>query len=210
MMQGLIGKKLGMTQVYDENGHHVPVTVIEVGPCVVLQRKIKDRDGYEAVQVGYAEQKEQRMTKPLLGHFKKAGSTPKKVVKEFRVSADDASKVGDTLTAQSLEGLTYVDVLGVTKGRGFQGVVKRHRMGGGPAAHGHTSHRRPGSIGQRTQPGRIFKNKRMPGHMGHVNITVQNLKVVQVRPEDNAILVRGAVPGPTGAIVVVRKAIKKG
>lgn len=209
-MQGIIGKKLGMTQVYDQDGQHVPVTVIEVGPCVVLQRKHADRDGYEAVQLGFIDQKEQRLSKPLQGQFKKAGVAPKRIVREFRVAADHAAKPGDTITSEIFEQTTYVDVLGVTKGRGFQGVVKRHRMGGGPAAHGHTSHRRPGSIGMRTQPGRIFKNKRMPGHMGNVNITVQNLKVVQVRKEDNAILVRGAIPGPTGSIVLVRKAIKKG
>jgi large subunit ribosomal protein L3 len=209
-MQGLIGKKLGMTQVYDQNGQHVPVTVIEVGPCVVLQRKINARDGYEAVQLGFIDQKEHRVTKPLLGHFKKAGVAPKRIVREFRVDAAHAAKEGDTITSEIFDGATFVDVVGVSKGQGFQGVVKRHRMGGGPAAHGHTSHRRPGSIGMRTKPGRIFKNKRMPGHMGNVRVTVQNLKVVQVRKDDNAILVQGAVPGPTGSIVVVSKAIKKG
>lgn len=209
-MQGLIGKKLGMTQVYDDKGQHVPVTVIQVGPCVVLQRKISARDGYEAIQVGYLDQKEQRVNKAQLGHNKKSGASPKRIVKEFRVSADHAAKEGDTLTTDMFDGVTYVDISGVTKGKGFQGVVKRHGMGGGPAAHGHTSHRRPGSIGMRTQPGRIFKNKRMPGHMGNVNITVQNLKVVQVRKDDHAILVHGAIPGPTGSIVVVRKAIKRG
>ena len=209
-MQGIIGKKLGMTQVYDDKGQHVPVTVIQVGPCVVLQRKITARDGYEAIQVGYLDQKEQRVNKAQLGHNKKSGATPKRIVKEFRVSADHAAKEGDTLTTDLFDGVTYVDVRGITKGQGFQGVVKRHGMGGGPAAHGHTSHRRPGSIGMRTQPGRIFKNKRMPGHMGHVNVTVQNLKVVQIRKDDHAILVCGAIPGPTGSIVVVSKAIKKG
>ncbi len=209
-MQGLIGKKLGMTQVYDDNGHHVPVTVIQVGPCVVLQRKITARDGYEAIQLGYLEQKEHRVSKPQLGHIKKSGTTPKRFVKEFRVTADHAAKEGDSISVDVFEGVKFVDVLGVTKGRGFQGVMKRHNMAGQPAAHGHTMHRRPGSIGMRTTPGRIFKNKRMPGHMGNVNITVQNLKVVQVRKDDHAILVYGAIPGPTGSIVVVRKAIKKG
>lgn len=209
-MQGLLGKKLGMTQVYDDKGVHVPVTVIEVGPCTVLQRKVAARDGYESVQVGYLDQKEHRVNKAQLGHYKKAGASPKKVVREFRVDAGEEVKEGDTLTAEMFDGVSHVDISGLTKGRGFQGVVKRHDMGGGPAAHGHTSHRRPGSIGMRTKPGRIFKNKRMPGHMGHVNITTQNLKVVQVRKEDNAILVEGAVPGPTGGIVMVCKAIKKG
>jgi len=209
-MQGLIGKKLGMTQVYDKDGVHVPVTVIQVGPCVVLQRKIAARDGYEAIQVGYSDQKEHRIAKAQLGLFKKAGVTPKRFIREFTVDASNAAKEGDTLTSDIFEGVTYVDVEGVTKGRGFQGVMKLHNMAGQPAAHGHTTHRRPGSIGMRTKPGRIFKNKRMPGHMGNVNITVQNLKVVQVRKDDNAILVKGAIPGPTGTIVVVRKAIKKG
>jgi len=209
-MQGLIGRKLGMTQVYDQNGQHVPVTVIEVGPCVVLQRKINARDGYEAVQLGYIDQKEHRLTKPMLGHFKKAGVSPKRIIREFRVDVEHAAKEGDTITSEIFDGAAYVDVTGTSKGHGFQGVVKRHGMGGGPAAHGHTSHRRPGSIGMRTKPGRIFKNKRMPGHMGNVQVTVQNLKVVQVRKDDNAILVEGAIPGPTGGIVVVSKAIKKG
>lgn len=208
-MQGLIGKKLGMTQVYDDKGRHVPVTVIEVGPCVVMQRKVSARDGYEAVKVGFIDQKEQRLSKPLMGQFKKAGVAPKRIVREFRVDSAHASKEGDTLTSEIFEGVNFVDVSGVTKGRGFQGVVKRHRMGGGPAAHGHTSHRRPGSIGMRTKPGRIFKNKRMPGHMGNVNVTIQNLKVIQVRKDDNAILVEGAIPGPTGGIVVVSKAVKR-
>ncbi len=209
-MQGIIGKKLGMTQVYDAKGRHVPVTVLAVGPCVVLQRKSSARDGYEAVQVGYLDQKEHRLNKPQLGHFKKAGVAPKRIVKEFPVDAADATKEGDTFTVTLFDGVSYVDVTGVTKGRGFQGVVKRHGMAGGPAAHGHTSHRRPGSIGMRTKPGRIFKNKRLPGHMGNVMVTTQNLKVVQVRADDNAILVEGSVPGPTGSIVMVRKAIKKG
>lgn len=210
-MQGLIGKKVGMTQVFDEKGVHIPVTVIALGPCVVLQRKNIERDGYEAVQLGFQEQKESRVSKPQLGHLKKTGATPKRVVREFRVGADEAAKEGDTITAEVFEGVTYVDISGVTKGRGFQGVVKRHRMGGGRASHGgKATLRRPGSIGMRTKPGRVFKNKRMPGHMGHVNITTQNLRVVQVRKDDNAILVEGAVPGPNGGVVVVKKAIKKG
>ena len=208
-MQGLLGKKVGMTQVYDQEGHQVPVTVISVGPCVVVQRKNTKRDGYEAVQVGFSDQKESRLSKAALGHFKKAGVAAKRFVREFRVDDKNASKEGDTLTADIFDGVKYVDVSGVTKGQGFQGVVKRHGMGGGPAAHGHTSHRRPGSIGMREHPGRIFKNKRMSGHMGHVNVTVQNLRVVQVRKEDNAILVEGAVPGPTGGVLIVKKAIKK-
>lgn len=208
-MRGMLGKKLGMTQVYDAKGRHVAVTVIEVGPCAVLQLKTKENDGYEAVQVGFIDQKEQRLSKASLGRFKKAGAPAKMHLREFDLDAGEEVKPGENVTAKIFEGIPYVDVIGVTKGQGFQGVVKRHRMGGGPQTHGHMSHRRIGAIGQRTWPARIMKNKRMPGHMGHLSITTQNLEVVQLRVEDNAILVKGAIPGPTGAIVVVRKALKK-
>ncbi len=208
-MQGLIGKKLGMTQVYDANGQHVPVTVIEAGPCVVLQRKTAKTDGYEAVQLGFLPQKESRVSKASAGRFKKAGVAVQRKVAEMLVDASSELKAGETVTAKFFEGVSHVDVSGVTKGQGYQGVVKRHRMGGGPQSHGHMSHRRIGAIGQRTWPARIMKNKRMPGHMGNVNITVQNLRVVQVRPDDNVLLVEGAIPGPTGALVMVRKAVKK-
>jgi len=208
-MRGLPGKKIGMTQVFDAQGRQVPVTVIEVGPCTVVQRKTKERDGYEAVQVGFGVQKESRLSKAAVGHFKKAGGVTLRHLREFDLDAGEDLKPGDQVTAANFEGVSHVDVVGMTKGQGFQGVVKRHRMGGGPNSHGHMSHRRIGAIGQRTWPARIMKNKRMPGHMGHVSITVQNLEVVQVRPADNAILVKGAIPGPTGAVLVVRKAVKK-
>lgn len=208
-MQGLIGTKLGMTQVYDERGHHVPVTVIQVGPCVVVQRKTLQRDGYDAVQLGFGSQKESRLAKAAAGRFKKAQVSPARVLREFPVAADAALKAGETVTAALFEGVSHVDVSGVTKGQGFQGVVRRHRMGGGPQTHGHMSHRRIGAIGQRTWPARIMKNKRMPGHMGNVHVTTQNLRVVQVRAADHVILVEGAVPGPTGAFVIVKKALKK-
>lgn len=208
-MQGLIGKKLGMTQVYDEAGRYVPVTVISAGPCVVVQRKTSARDGYDAVQLGYVTQKESRLSKAAVGRFKKAGVAPQRLLREVSVPADSEVKEGAEVTASIFEGVSHVDISGVTKGQGYQGVVKRHRMGGGPQSHGHMSHRRIGSIGQRTWPSRIMKNKRMPGHMGNVNITTQNLRVVQVRPADNVILVEGAVPGPTGAFVVIKKALKK-
>lgn len=208
-MQGMIGKKLGMTQVYDANGQHVPVTVIEAGPCVVVQRKTAKTDGYEAVQIAFLPQKESRLSKASAGRFKKAGVAAHRKLAEVLVDASSELQAGATVTAQLFEGVTHVDVSGVTKGQGYQGVVKRHRMGGGPQSHGHMSHRRIGAIGQRTWPARIMKNKRMPGHMGNVNITVQNLRVVQVRPDDNVLLVEGAIPGPTGALVMVRKAVKK-
>jgi large subunit ribosomal protein L3 len=197
-----------MTQVYD-GGERVPVTVIEAGPCTVLQRKTAAQDGYEAVQVGFADVKASRLTKPATGLFKKTGLAPKRVSREFRVDASEPAKVGDVVTVAVLEGATHVDVMGVTKGRGFQGVVRRHGMSGGAMTHGGHSKRRVGSIGMKTYPSKVAKNKRMPGHMGHTRITQQNLKVVQIRGEENLLVVRGAVPGPVGTLLVVKKALKK-
>ena len=208
-MNTLIGKKIGMTRVYDDAGVQVPVTVVQVGPCTVVQRKRAKPDGYEAVQLGFQEQKESRLTKPLQGHFKKAGAKPQKVLREVRVDAAEAAKAGDVLTAKAFEGVKFVDVLGHTKGRGFQGVVKRFRFAGGRASHGGGWNRKPGSIGNREWPARVFKNKKLPGHMGSVDITTQNLRVVKVLADDHALLLEGAVPGPMGGIVLVRKAIKK-
>ena len=208
-MQTLIGKKIGMTRVYDESGVQVPVTVVQVGPCVVVQRKSAKPDGYEAVQLGFQEQKESRLTKAEQGHFKKAGAKAQKIVREVRVEADEAAKAGDVLTATMFEGVKFVDVLGHTKGRGFQGVVKRFGFAGGRASHGGGWNRKPGSIGNREWPARVFKNKKLPGHTGSVDITTQNLRVVKVLADDHALLLEGAVPGPMGGIVLVRKAIKK-
>ncbi len=208
-MQGLIGKKIGMTRIFDEQGQQIPVTVVQVGPCVVVQRKTAKTDGVEAVQLGFEDKPERRVNKAALGHFKKAGVSPKRIIQQVRVEASEEVKAGDVVTADLFAGVTHVDVIGMTKGRGFQGVVKRHRMAGGPAAHGSGFHRRGGSIGCREWPARIFKNKRMPGHMGYDSVTTQNLKVIAVRPEDNVILLRGAVMGPAGGIVLVQKAIKK-
>ncbi len=208
-MQTLIGKKIGMTRVYDDSGVQVPVTVVQVGPCVVVQRKSAKPDGYEAVQLGFEEQKESRLTKAEQGHFKKAGTKAQKVVREVRVEADEAAKAGDVLTAAMFDGVKFVDVLGHTKGRGFQGVVKRFQFAGGRASHGGGWNRKPGSIGNREWPARVFKNKKLPGHMGSVDITTQNLRVVKVLTDDHALLLEGAVPGPVGGIVLVRKAIKK-
>jgi large subunit ribosomal protein L3 len=208
-MQGLIGRKLGMTQVYDADGNRVAATVIEVGPCAVVQRKTKAADGYDAVQLGYLEIKESRTSKPAMGAFRKGGVTPRRVMREFRLDEGDDPKAGDAVSVAIFEGIGYVDVTGVSKGRGFAGVVRRYRMAGGPLTHGGHSKRRVGSIGQNSFPARVMRGKRMPGHMGHVRVTQQNLRVVAVRPEDNAIVVQGAVPGPTGGIVLVRKALKK-
>ena len=209
-MKSLIGKKLGMTQIFDDEGRMVPVTVIEAGPCSVIQRKTEKADGYEAIQIGFEEQKEHRVCKPLLGHFKKAGVAPMRSLCEVIVSADDETKAGDTLTAGIFDGVNFVDVIGSTKGKGFQGAVKRHGFGGGRASHGGKSRlRSPGSIGMCEHPGRVFKGKKMPGQMGSTNITVQNLKVVQVRPDENLVLVKGAVPGANGSTIVLREALKK-
>ena len=208
-MQTLIGRKIGMTRVYDDAGKQVPVTVVQVGPCAVVQRKTAKTDGYEAVQLGFGEQKESRLTKPVQGHFKKAGAQPAQVLREVRLAQGEDAKAGDVVTAKVFEGVKFVDVLGHTKGRGFQGVVKRFKFGGGRAAHGGGWLRKPGSIGNREWPGRVFKNKRLPGHMGSVDITTQNLRVVKVLADDHALLLEGAVPGPVGGLVLVRKAIKK-
>lgn len=208
-MQGLLGKKIGMTRVFDAKGQQIPVTLIQLGPCVVLQRKTTVTDGYESVQCGFEDCREKRAGKALNGHFKKAGCAPKRYVQEFALDAGEDPKVGDKLTVSMFDGIEYVDISGVTKGQGFQGVMKRHGMAGGPASHGHTSKRRIGAIGARAKPGLIHKNKRMPGHMGHKNVTAQNLQVVKLMPEENLMLVHGAIMGPAGGLVTVRKSVKK-
>ena len=208
-MQGLIGKKIGMTQVYEDDGRRTAVTVIAAGPCVVTQRKCVATDGYDAVQVGFAEQKEHRVTKPMLGVYKKAGVAPQKCVREFRVDSGVECKAGDTLDVSVFDGASHVDIAGTSKGRGFQGAVKRYRMGGGPATHGGHSKRRIGAIGQCEFPGRVAKGKRMPGHMGNVRVTQQNLRIVRLDKERNLLLVAGAVPGPNGGTLVVKRALKK-
>ena len=208
-MQGLIGKKLGMTQVFDSEGRRVAVTVVEAGPCVVIQKKTVDKDGYEAVQLGFGEHSEKNVTKASLSRFKKAGTTPKVWIREFSIDKGEQVKEGDTVTAVIFEGISHVDVMGTTKGRGFQGVVRRHRMRGGPMTHGGHSKRRIGSNGQNAFPARVMKGKRMPGHMGNVRMTQQNLKVVQVRGAENVLLIHGSIPGPNGSVIVVKKALKK-
>ncbi len=208
-MKGLIGKKLGMTSVYDESGAAVPVTVIEAGPCVVVQQKNSDKEGYCAIQLGYEDQKEQRMNKPAMGHLKKAGVSAKRILREFRVEGAEEVSVGDEITAGAFEEVNYVDVVATGKGRGCQGVVKRYGFAGGRASHGGGWLRRPGSIGMCEFPGRVFKGKKMPGQMGDKRVTTQNLKVIQVRPDENLILVKGSVPGANGGIVMIREALKK-
>ena len=209
-MEGLIGKKVGMTQIFDENGKRICVTVIEVGPCPVVQLKTPETDGYTAAQIGFGVQKEQRLTKPVLAHQKKAGLTEfVRVLKEFKMEECDKDlKVGDVLTVKNFEGVKYVDVTGVTKGRGFAGVIKRYGFAGGNMTHGGHSKRRTGGLAARDLPGWIEKGKKMPGHMGDVNRKNINLEVVQIRPEDNAILVKGSIPGARNGLVFVRKSLK--
>jgi large subunit ribosomal protein L3 len=211
MSLGLIGKKLGMTQVYDEKGVAVAVTVVSVAGNSIVQVKTQaGKDGYSAVQVGFNDQKEHRMSKPLLGHFKKAGVAPKSVLKEFRFQADEQLPAADAqLGADLFSDGQYVDVIGVTRGKGFQGAVKRHGFAGQMMTHGSMMHRRTGSIGCRSTPGLVWKNQKMPGHDGQVRRTTQNLVVVKSRPEEGLLLISGTIPGSKGSYVVVRPAKKK-
>ncbi|MFA7231270.1 MAG: 50S ribosomal protein L3 [Victivallaceae bacterium] len=210
-MKGLIGKKIGMTQVYDEQGRIIPVTAIQAGPCVVVDVKTKDRDGYSALQLGFGERKVKNATKALQGHCEKAGikGNPPSRLREFRTQNDPAVELGSVLNADVFAENDYLDVTGVIKGRGFQGVVKRYHFGGGRASHGGGWTRRTGSVGQCEFPGRVDRGKKMPGHMGNVRRTIQNLKVVRVMVDDNILLVKGAVPGPNGGTLLIRQAIKK-
>jgi large subunit ribosomal protein L3 len=209
MISSLLGKKIGMTQVYDAQNVLVPVTVVEAGPCSVLQVKTTATDGYNAVQIGFSTKKLKNTAKGELSHAKKAGlELAPRVLGEVRLTAVPTLKVGDIVTVSSFQEGQLVDVIGVTKGKGFQGVVKRFRVGGGPAAHGSMFHRRIGSIGMRQTPGRTWKNQAMPGHMGSEKRTVQNLRVVKVIADKNLILVKGAIPGANGDDVLVRLAIK--
>lgn len=208
MERGLIGKKLGMTQLFWEDGSVIPVTVIEAGPCVVIQKKTEKTDGYNAVQMGFERAKEKKVTMPLKGHFKKADKGFFRVLKEFRTDAPDSYEVGQELKADIYRVGDYVDVIGTTKGRGFAGVVKRYGFKGGPDTHGSMFHRAPGSVGASADPSRVFKGKRLPGHMGSERQTVQNLMVLGIRAESNQILLKGSVPGSKNSIVLIRDAIK--
>lgn len=205
-MSGLIGAKLGMTQVYDDEGRVVPVTVIEAGPCVVTQKKVAARDRYEATQLGFATVREKRVTKPRIGHLKASGGKLFRVLKEFR--GDWNVALGDTVKCDIFAPGQKVDVTGTSKGKGFAGTIKRHNFNSGPRSHGSMNVRAPGSIGQCAWPSRVFKNKRLPGHLGDVRRTVQGLKIVQVLPEENLIFIRGAVPGPVGAMVTIRPSVR--
>ena len=208
MNKGLIGKKIGMTQIFDESGKVIPVTVIEAGPCVVAQVKTQDTDGYTAIQLGYGDIKEKKLNKPMKGHFTKVNVTPKKHLREFRVDSIDEIKVGDELKADVFAAGEKIDIQGTSKGKGFQGVIKRHGQSRGPMGHGSMYHRRPGSMGSTSTPGRVFKGKKLPGHMGMETVTIQNLEVVRVDLDKNVILVKGSVPGNKGAILKIRNSVK--
>ncbi len=208
MSIGLLGKKIGMTSIYDANGKMRPVTVIAAGDNTLLRRLTSENDGYSAIQVGFDTQKESRVTKALLGGFGKANSEPKKLVREFRLKEDAPEGEIDLAITQFQAG-DWVDVVGRSKGKGFQGVMKKHNFHGQGSSHGSKTHRRNGAIGNRSTPGRIWKNMGMPGHMGDERVTVQNLQVLQVREADKVILISGAVPGANGSYVVVRPALKK-
>lgn len=209
MKTTLLGTKIGMTQVYSDENVLVPVTVIEAGPCPVIQVKTTETDGYNAIQIGYGTRKEKNTPKALLGHLKKAGQTPFAEIREVRTEGAPEHTVGDSIDLSAFAGDAKVDIIGVSKGRGFQGVMRRWNMHGQPASHGHMMHRRPGSIGMRQTPGHVFKGKNMPGHMGQTRITVQNLKVVKIIPEKNIIMVKGSIPGANGTAVMVRTAVKQ-
>jgi large subunit ribosomal protein L3 len=208
-MQVLLGKKIGMTRIFDDEGRQVVVTAIKCEPCVVLQRKSRDRDGYEAIQLGFEDAKENKMAKAAAGRGKKLNLPLKRHLFEVRINSSEEYKEGDVLSVSVFEGVSHVDVSGITKGRGFQGVVKRYRMSGGPMTHGGHSKRRIGSIGCRELPGRVHKGKRMPGHMGGVRRTLQNLKVVKVLGDDGVIMVGGGVPGHAGSMLEIKSSVKK-
>ena len=208
MKKAIIGKKIGMTQIFNENGKVVPVTVVEAGPCVVVQKKTLENDGYEAIQVGFDEIREKLANKPRKGLFAKAGATLRRTLKEFRIDDISQYEVGNEIKADVFEAGEKVDVSAVSKGKGFQGAIKRWGQQRGPMTHGSKFHRAPGSMGASSDPSRTFKNKRMPGHMGSVNTTVLNLEVVKVIAEKNLILIKGGIPGPNKGTVVIKDTVR--
>lgn len=207
-MNGLLGKKIGMTQIFTEEGNVIPVTVIEAGPMVVTQIKNVENDGYNAVQVGFGDAKEKSLNKPQKGQFEKAGVSFKKHLREFRVENSSEYTVGQEISADIFATGQKVDVTGISKGKGFQGVIKRHGQSRGPETHGSRYHRRPGSMGACATPGRVFKGKKLAGHMGVDKVTIQNLEVVRIDAEKNLVLVKGAIPGPKRSLVTIKKAVK--
>lgn len=208
MKKAILGKKLGMTQIFNENGKVIPVTVIEAGPCTVIQKKTVEKDGYEAIQVAFGDIREKLRNKPVKGHFAKAGVSVKRHIKEFKLEDSNSLEVGQEIKADVFEAGERVDISGISKGKGFQGTIRRWNAHRGPMSHGSKFHRAVGSMGASSDPSRTFKNKRMPGHMGNVNTTVLNLEVVRIIPEKNLILIKGGVPGPNKGLVQIRNTVK--
>ena len=209
MEKGIIGKKLGMTQVFDEAGNCLPVTLIEAGPCVVIQKKTVETDGYDTVKLGFDDVSAKKLNKPEKGQFDKAQAPYKRVLREFHLDNAAELNVGDVLTVDQFAAGEFVDITGVSKGKGYAGAIKRHGFHRGPMTHGSKYHRGQGSMGSASDPSKVFKGKKMAGHMGHEQVTVQNLGVVRVVAEDNILAVKGAVPGPTGGFVLIRSSVKK-
>ena len=212
MAKGFLGKKLGMTQIFEADGKMIPVTVVEAGPCLVIQNKTEETDGYNAVQLGFGELKEKHTSKPMKGHFDKAGVTPVKFVKELRLSAPSEYTVGQKISADIFTAGELIDATGISRGKGFAGTIKRHNFSRGPMAHGSKSHREPGSMGpMHSGPGgRVIKGKKLPGRMGNAKVTVQRLTVAKVDTDRNLILVKGSIPGAAGSFVVLRETVKPG
>lgn len=207
-MKGILGKKIGMTQIFNEDGTVVPVTVVEAGPITVVQKKTNEKDGYSAIQIAFGERKAKHMNKPKKGHFDKANVDYKRYVQEFRVEDVEAYEIGQELKVDIFAAGDRIDISGVSKGKGFQGVIKRHNQSRGPEAHGSRYHRRPGSMGASAHPSRVFKGKNLPGQMGNVNVTVQNLEIVRVDSERNLLLIKGAVPGPKSGLLTIKESVK--
>ncbi len=201
---GLLGKKIGMTQYFDENGDVIPISVLQVGPCVVVQKKTQAKEGYNSIQLGFEEVAHRKMSRPARGHFEKKGVKPFRYLREIRLDSVEQFNPGQSLDVNLFQIGDKIDVTGITKGKGFQGVIKRHHKRGGPGAHGSRFHRTTGSIGMRTYPGRVFKNMKMPGHMGCDQVTTTNLKVVKLIPEENLIFVSGSVPGANRSLLVIK------
>ena len=212
MAKGILGKKLGMTQIFEADGRMIPVTVVEAGPCLVVQNKTEETDGYNAVQLGFGELKEKHTNKPMKGHFDKAGITPVKFVRELRLSAPSEYTVGQKISAEIFTAGELIDATGISRGKGFAGTIKRHNFACGPMAHGSKSHREPGSMGpMHSGPGgRVIKGKKLPGRMGNAKVTVQRLTVAKVDTDRNLILVKGSIPGAAGSFVVLKETVKPG
>lgn len=208
MKKAILAKKIGMTQIFDEHANLIPVTVLEAGPCVVIQKKTVENDGYEAIQVGFGAVKSKHVIKPIAGHFAKAGVEPKKYIREFRLEDSSAYEVGTEIKVDIFAAGDKIDVVGTSKGKGYQGAVKKYGQSRGPMGHGSKSHRVAGSMGAATSPGRVMKGKGLPSHMGCVQVTVQNLEVTRVDSDKNLILVKGAVPGPKGTLITIKDSVK--